>query len=128
MVYTSCLSVSWWKVESINTPFKYKGCWESSASYFNVFVHNVRVGCWWNGCRGWTFTLIFWYIFLLCGRWLQRGFPSLQIGKVWFWWVDCLMGKELAAGPSPESGSQWLYVWMENSEDWCSQRVSAGAN
>ena len=27
--------------------------------------------------------------------------------------MDCSIDKELAAGSSPESGSQWLSVWIE---------------
>jgi len=37
------------------------------------------------------------------------------------------MNKEQAAGSSPESRTgQWLGVWMEISDEWCSPGVSAG--
>ena len=35
------------------------------------------------------------------------------------------MDEELAVGLSPESGGQWLHVWMEISDEWIStQEVS----
>ena len=33
----------------------YKGCSESSASYFIMLSHNGRGRCWWCGSKGWTF-------------------------------------------------------------------------
>ena len=38
------------------------------------------------------------------------------------------MDKELAAGSSPESGGQWLDVWMEIGAEWCPPEVSAETN
>ena len=38
------------------------------------------------------------------------------------------MDEELAAGLSPESGGQWLDVWMEISDKWCLPGVSARAD
>lgn len=29
---------------------------------------------------------------------------------------------------SPESGGQWLHVWMEIGNEWCPPRVGAGAD
>ena len=30
------------------------------------------------------------------------------------------MDEELAVGLSPESGGQWLHIWMEISDEWIS--------
>ena len=38
------------------------------------------------------------------------------------------MDEELAAGSSLESGSQWLNVWMEISDEWCPPGIGAGAS
>ena len=38
------------------------------------------------------------------------------------------MDEELAAGSSPESGGQWLNVWMETDDEWCPPGVGAGAD
>ena len=38
--------------------------------------------------------------------------PSLQIQKMWIWWVDCLMDEELPSGLSSESGGQQsMFGW-----------------
>ena len=36
--------------------------------------------------------------------------------------------KNWAAGLSPESGDQWLHVWMEIGDKWSPTGVSAGIN
>ena len=36
--------------------------------------------------------------------------------------------EDLAARFSPESGGQWLRVWMEIIDEWCPTGVSAGTN
>ena len=33
--------------------------------------------------------------------------------------------EELPEGLSPESGGQWLHVWMKMSEEWCPLGISA---
>ena len=38
------------------------------------------------------------------------------------------MDEELAAGSSSESGGQWLSVWIEISDEWCSPEVSGGTD
>ena len=38
------------------------------------------------------------------------------------------MDKELAAELSPESGGQWLGVWMEISDELCPTGVGAGTD
>ena len=38
------------------------------------------------------------------------------------------MDEELAAGSSPESGGQWLSVWMETGDEWCPPGVSTITN
>ena len=38
------------------------------------------------------------------------------------------MDEELAAGLSPNSGNQWLSVWMEIDDEWCPPGVGAGAD
>jgi len=35
------------------------------------------------------------------------------------------MDEELAAGSCPESGGQWLNVWMEIGDEWCPTGVGA---
>ena len=41
--------------------------------------------------------------------------------------MNCSIDKELAALSSPESGGQWLSVWMDVSNEWCPPEVGAGA-
>jgi len=36
------------------------------------------------------------------------------------------VGEKLAAGSNPESGGQWLNVWMEIRDKWCPPGVDAG--
>ena len=50
----------------------YGRCSESSAFYF-MLAHDVRSGCWWYGCGGWSFPPILHDILLPCDRWQQRG-------------------------------------------------------
>jgi len=38
------------------------------------------------------------------------------------------MDEELAVGSSPEDDGQWLNVWMENGDEWCTLGVGAGTN
>jgi len=38
------------------------------------------------------------------------------------------MDKELTAELVPESGGQWLNVWMEINDVWCFPGVSAGTD
>ena len=38
------------------------------------------------------------------------------------------MDEELAAGSSPDSGDQWLSVWMEAYDEWCTPGVRAGTD
>ena len=38
------------------------------------------------------------------------------------------MDKELAAGLNPESGSQWLNVWIEMGDNWCPIEACAGTD
>ena len=42
--------------------------------------------------------------------------------------MNCLIDEELVTGLSPESGGQWLSVWMEISDGWCLLGVSACTN
>jgi len=37
-----------------------------------MLAHDLRDGCWWYGCRGWSFPPIFCFILLLCDGWQQR--------------------------------------------------------
>jgi len=54
----------------------YKGCSESSASYFMMSASDLRGERWWDGSRDWTFLPLSHYISLLCDRWQQRGSPT----------------------------------------------------
>jgi len=42
--------------------------------------------------------------------------------------MDRSIDEELAAASGPESGGQWLHVWMEISDEWCPAVVSAATN
>ena len=42
--------------------------------------------------------------------------------------MDCSMDEELAAGLSPESGGQWLSVWMEITDKCYPPGASAGTS
>ena len=37
------------------------------------------------------------------------------------------MEEELAAGLSPDSGGQWLNIWMEMGDTWCPPGIGAEA-
>ena len=39
-----------------------------------------------------------------------------------------MIDKELAARLSPESGDQWLNVWLEIGDEWCLPGVSGGTH
>jgi len=34
--------------------------------------------------------------------------PCFQIGKIWIWWVGCMMDEELVTRLFPEIDGQWL--------------------
>ena len=38
------------------------------------------------------------------------------------------MDEEVAAELSPESGGQWVNIWMEIGDEWCLPWVGAGTN
>jgi len=40
--------------------------------------------------------------------------------------VGCLMDEELAVGSSPESGGEWLSMWVETGDEWCPQGLVLG--
>jgi len=40
-----------------------------------------------------------------------------RLKRYGFSWVACSADKELAAGSSPESGGQWLSVWIETRDE-----------
>jgi len=54
--------------------------------------------------------------------------PSLQIGKIWICWVDCLVDEELVPRLYPESAGQWLNVHMDTGDKWCPSEVSTGTS
>ena len=42
--------------------------------------------------------------------------------------MNCLMDEELAVGLGPERVGQWLNVWMEIGDEWCSPVVGVGSD
>ena len=36
------------------------------------------------------------------------------------------MDEELAVGSSPESGGEWLSMWVETGDEWCPQGLVLG--
>lgn len=42
--------------------------------------------------------------------------------------MHCFMDEELFARLYPKSGGQWLNIWVEISDRWCSSGVSTGTD
>jgi len=88
----------------------YKSClyhYESNASYFITFTHDIR-GEWWYGSRGWTFLTLLCYMLLPCDRWQQRG--SLT---EWHLTWKCMWSKGVALIlPCGKNGSHWQYLTL----------------
>ena len=82
---------------SLLSSLRYKSClyhYESNASYFITFTHDIR-GEWWYGSRGWTFLTLLCYMLLPCDRWQQRG--SLT---EWHLTWKCMWSKGVALNSS----------------------------
>jgi len=126
--YCSVLNLDWsmmiqsnnqWWDECGKKKAIYKGCFESSPSYFFILVHDLRGRCWSFGNRSWTFPPIFHYILLLCNGWQQRG------SLTW----KCTWSKDMSCNFSLWKKSHWHSsilaesLWRPNSDQtgggWC---------